>query len=65
MGIVERKTDESFYWIKLLIEAGIMETKKLESLMKETTELLPLPLHLSKLEEKLNKIRNEVIVLHL
>jgi four helix bundle protein len=40
MGIVEEETDESLYWMELLIEAGIMESKKLEHLMKEANELL-------------------------
>ena len=40
MGTVEEETDESLYWMELLIEAGIMESKKLESLMKEANELL-------------------------
>ncbi|ODS33874.1 MAG: hypothetical protein SCARUB_00945 [Candidatus Scalindua rubra] len=40
MGIVEEETDESLYWMELLVEAGIMESKKLESLIKEANELL-------------------------
>jgi len=40
MGTVEEETDESLYWIELLIEAEIMESVKLESLMKEANELL-------------------------
>lgn len=40
MGIVEEETDESLYWMELLVEAGIMESKKLEPLMKEANELL-------------------------
>jgi four helix bundle protein len=40
MGIVEEETDESLYWMELLIEAKIMESKKLEPLMKEANELL-------------------------
>jgi four helix bundle protein len=40
MGIVEEEADESLYWMEFLIDAGIMEHKKLESLMKEATELL-------------------------
>ena len=40
MGIVEEETDESLYWMELLIEAKIMESKKLELLMKEADELL-------------------------
>lgn len=40
MGIVEEETDESIYWMELLIEAGIIESHKIESLMKEANELL-------------------------
>ena len=40
MGIVEEEADESLYWMELLIEAEIMESVKLESLMKEANELL-------------------------
>ncbi len=40
MGIVEEEADESLYWMELLIEAGIIESKMLESLMKEANELL-------------------------
>jgi four helix bundle protein len=40
MGIVEEETDESLYWMELLVEARIMESKKLEPLMKEANELL-------------------------
>ena len=40
MVIVEEETDESLYWMELLIEATIIESKKLEPLMKEANELL-------------------------
>jgi four helix bundle protein len=40
MRIVEEEADESLYWMELLIEAKIMESKKLEPLMKEADELL-------------------------
>jgi four helix bundle protein len=41
MGIVEEETDESLYWMELLIEATIIiESKKLEPLMEEANELL-------------------------
>jgi four helix bundle protein len=40
MGTVEEEADECLYWIELLIEAGIVESKSLESLMKEADELL-------------------------
>jgi four helix bundle protein len=40
MGIVEEEADESLYWMELLIEAGIVKPKNVESLMKEGDELL-------------------------
>ena len=40
MGTVEEETDESLYWMELLIEAEIVKLDKLESLMEEVNELL-------------------------
>ena len=40
LGIVEEEADESVYWMELLVEAGMVESAKLESLMKEADELL-------------------------
>jgi len=40
MGIVEEETDESLYWMELLIEAGIEVSIKMEALMTEAGELL-------------------------
>jgi len=40
MGIVEEEADESLYWMELLIEAGIVKSENLESLMKEVDEIL-------------------------
>ena len=40
MGIVEEETDESIYWMELLIETKIVEFAELESLMNEANELL-------------------------
>ena len=40
MGIVEEEADESLFWMELLIDAGIVESKRLEGLMKEADELL-------------------------
>jgi hypothetical protein len=39
MGIVE-ETDESVYWMELLVEAGITKAELLEGLMKEGNEIL-------------------------
>ena len=40
MGTVEEETDESLFWMELLIESGIVKAQNLESLMKEADELL-------------------------
>ena len=40
MGIVEEEADESLYLMELLIEAEIVESVKLESIMKEANEIL-------------------------
>jgi four helix bundle protein len=40
MGTVEEETDESLYWMELLIETEIVEFVELESLMNEANELL-------------------------
>jgi four helix bundle protein len=40
MGIVEEESDESLYWMELLVEAGIEVNIKMEALMREAGELL-------------------------
>jgi four helix bundle protein len=40
MGTVEEEADESLYWMELLIEAGIVQSDKLDALMKEADELV-------------------------
>ncbi len=40
MGTVEEETDESLFWMELLVEAGIIPLQKLESLIQEANELL-------------------------
>ena len=40
MGTVEEEADESLYWMELLVEAGIVKSEKLGSLMKEADEAL-------------------------
>ncbi|MFN8491414.1 MAG: four helix bundle protein [Caldilineaceae bacterium] len=40
MGTVEEETDESLYWMEMLIEAGIVKKTVLEDLMKEGNEIL-------------------------
>ena len=40
MGIVEEETDESIYWMELLVEAGLTKAELLEALMKEGNEIL-------------------------
>ena len=40
LGIVEEEADESVFWIELLTAAGKIPAKKVESLLKETDEIL-------------------------
>ena len=40
MGIVEEEADESLFWMELLVEAGLVDQKRLEDLMKEADELI-------------------------
>ncbi len=54
MGIVEEETDESLYWMELLIEAGIIESNSLESLMKEADEILAITVASIKTARKRN-----------
>ena len=39
-GIVEEEADESLFWIELLTAAGKISANKVESLLKETNEIL-------------------------
>jgi len=40
LGIVEEEADECIFWIELLAASGKISTKKVESLLKETDEIL-------------------------
>ena len=40
MGIVEEESDESAYWMELLIEAGIMKGSRVSGLLSEANEIL-------------------------
>jgi four helix bundle protein len=40
LGIVEEEADESLFWIELLTAAGKVSAKKVESLLKETDEII-------------------------
>jgi four helix bundle protein len=40
LGVVEEETDESLYWMELLIDCGAMKAKRLENLMQEGDEIL-------------------------
>ncbi len=53
MGIVEEEADESLYWMELLIEARIVEPKKLDPLMKDADELLAITVASIKTARKL------------
>ena len=40
LSIVLEEADESLYWMELLVESGLVEAKKLNSLMSETNEIV-------------------------
>jgi four helix bundle protein len=39
LGIVEEEADESFYWMELLVESGIVPKENLQNIMAETNEI--------------------------
>ncbi|MCF8131206.1 MAG: four helix bundle protein [Deltaproteobacteria bacterium] len=55
MGTVEEEADESLFWMELLIEAGIVESKKLEALMKEADEIIAITVSSINTARKKNK----------
>lgn len=40
MGTVEEETDESMYWMELIVEAGLMEESLISDLYQEADEIL-------------------------
>lgn len=40
IGVVIEETDESAFWLEMIIESGLMKKELIEPLLKETTELL-------------------------
>jgi len=40
MGIVEEETDESLYWMQMVIDAELLPEKRLNDLMNEADEIL-------------------------
>jgi four helix bundle protein len=40
LSLVEEEADESLYWMEIIIEAGLVPSKKLRDLMSETNEIV-------------------------
>ncbi|MEK7083707.1 MAG: four helix bundle protein [Patescibacteria group bacterium] len=40
IGVVIEEADESAFWLELIIESGIFQRERVESLLKETGEIL-------------------------
>jgi four helix bundle protein len=40
LGTVEEEADESAFWLELIIEGGLLEKKRVESLLQEANELV-------------------------
>ena len=39
IGVVEEESDESLYWLELIVEAGLMKKERVQDIMKEADEL--------------------------
>ena len=55
MGTVEEETDESMYWMEIIIEAGFMKEAKLVELYKESNEILSMVIASIKTAKKKTK----------
>ena len=40
LGLVEEEADETLYWLELLVESNLLPKQKLQSLIKETDEIV-------------------------
>lgn len=40
MGIVEEETDETMYWMELIVESGLMDENSISDLYKEADEII-------------------------
>ncbi|HQO35343.1 MAG TPA: four helix bundle protein [bacterium] len=40
MAIVEEECDEAIYWIELMVQAGLIDERRVSELMKEADEIL-------------------------
>lgn len=40
IGIVEEETDETQYWLELIVEAGLLPPERISSLLQEADELI-------------------------
>ena len=40
LGVVEEEADESAFWMELIIESGLMEKRRVESLLDEANQLV-------------------------
>jgi four helix bundle protein len=40
LGTVEEEADETAFWMELIVESGLLSAKKIESLLKESIELV-------------------------
>ena len=59
MSIVEEESDESLYWMELLIEAGMEISVKMDALMKEAGELLAITVASIKTARKRKTLSNK------
>lgn len=52
LGIVEEEADESAFWMELIIEGGLMESSRVDSLLQEANELVAIMVSSRKTAER-------------
>ncbi len=58
LSIVEEETDETIFWMEILVEAGIMKKDLLSDLMEEANQILAIVIK-SKITTKQNQKNNK------
>jgi four helix bundle protein len=62
LRIVEEETDESVFWMELLVENGLVKPGRLESLLKEGDEIVSIVVSAAKTTRASNRAQTASIV---
>jgi four helix bundle protein len=58
LSLVEEEADESFYWMELIVEIGLLPLEKVSNLMSENSEILAMTVASIKTLRNKSKIQN-------